>query len=378
MNIIWFTKITDKDTFGNTQLMISDALRKQGNIVTLILARHFTEKKEDQEGTLYLPTIDIRFLSGLIYGFVLSLSLPSLLKQRKADIIIVSGDTIWSPFLLFFKLFRIPVIVDLRSLPVDTETVFLKDISLYLSRYVTDGLTTISPELVNILKTKYHLADKKIGIWSSGFSKNQFPSMQEQLEKDSQKDMLLLLHHGTYSPTRGIEELIQSLAKVDEPIKKKLKLTLVGIPQNKIGELTTLATSLHLQEQIEIIPPVDIKKILTFIQACDIGVIPLPPENEWWRVSVPLKTIEYLAMGKPIIATKIPFHQQIFELATCGVLLETNAPQEIARGITYLYHNKEKLHEMGNRGRELVQTCYSWERQASNLAAFLQTFQGSV
>ena len=373
MNIIWFTKLTDKDSFRNTQVMISEALRKQGNEVTLILARHFTDKKEHQDGVLYLPTVNVRLLSGLVYGFIISLYLPSLLKNKKVDIIMVSGDTIWSPFLLFFKIFQVPLILDLRSLPIDTDTVLLKDISLYLSRYVTDGLTTISPELADILKKRYHLQDKRIGTWSSGFSKAQFTMPEENMIKNRFADTFVLLHHGTYSPTRGIEELIRSIAEVDDPLKMKMKLLLVGIPENKIEELTKLCTELNLNEQVEIIPPVDIKKIPLYIQACDIGIIPLPPNNESWRVSVPLKTLEYLAMGKPIIATKIPFHQKIFDLATCGILLETNTPKEIANGIMLLYQNKEKLNEMGKHGKEMVDTYYSWERKASELEAFLKT-----
>lgn len=378
MNIIWFTKLTDKDSFRNTQVMLSEALRSQGNEVTLVLARHFTEKKEPQKGAIYLPTINVRFLSGLIFGFVLSLYLPALLKKKNVDIIMVSGDTIWSPFLLFFKFYKIPVILDLRSLPVDSDTVLLKEISLYLSRYVVDGLTTISPELADILKTKYRLHDKKIGTWSSGFSKNQFTHTIVNTIKNHTTDTFVLMHHGTYSRTRGIEELIRSLAEVQDPVKKKLKLILVGIPEDKTDELTHLCTGLHLSEQVEIIPPVDIKKIPSYIQACDVGMIPLPPENDWWRVSVPLKTLEYLAMGKPIIATKIPFHKKIFELATCGVLIETNTPKEIADAIMYLYHNRDKLHEMGNRGKEIVETYYSWECKASELVAFLKTFHVSA
>lgn len=373
MNIIWFTKLTDKDSFRNTQVMLSEALRKQGNEVTLVLARHFTEKKEKQNGILYLPTLNMRILSGLVYGFIISLYLPSLLKNKKVDIIMVSGDTIWSPFLLFFKIYQIPVILDIRSLPIDTDTILLKDISFYLSRYLTDGLTTITPELADVLKKKYHLLDKKIGIWSSGFSKAQFNISQENMTKNHFSDKFVLLHHGTYSPTRGIEELIRSIAEVDDPLKMKLKLLLVGIPQNKIEELTTLCKELDLDEQVEIISPVDISKIPLYIQACDIGIIPLPPNNEWWRVSVPTKTLEYLAMGKPIIATKIPFHQKIFDLASCGILLDTNNPKEIANGIMFLYQNKEKLYEMGKHGKEIVETYYSWERQATELEKFLKT-----
>jgi len=377
MNIIWVTKLTDKDSFRNTQVMLSEALRRKGNDVTLVLARHFSENKEHQQRFIYLPTINVRFLSGLIYGFVLVLSLPSLLKHKKVDIIMVSGDTIWSPFLFFFKFYRIPVILDLRSLPVDTDTVMLKDISLFLSRYVTDGLTTISPELADILRTRYRLIDKKIGIWSSGISKEQFTIAQKNEQRTHDVDMFVLLHHGTYSPTRGIEELIRSLAEVSEPIKKKLKLMLVGIPDTVTQKLTDLSSELHLDAQVEIHPPVNINKIPGYIQACDVGIIPLPPENVWWRVSVPLKTLEYLAMGKPIIATKIPFHQKIFERTTCGVLVDTNSPKDIANAIMYLYQHKDMLPEMGKHGKEIVETYYSWDYKASELESFLKTFQVS-
>jgi hypothetical protein len=98
MNIIWLTKLTDNDTFRNTQLMMSEALIKQGNDVILVLARDFTEKKEKQKGILYVPTLNIKLLSGLVFGFIVFFYLPRLVKNKKIDIIIVSGDTIWSPF----------------------------------------------------------------------------------------------------------------------------------------------------------------------------------------------------------------------------------------------------------------------------------------
>jgi hypothetical protein len=111
MNIIWLTKLTDKDSFRNTQVMMSDALRKQGNEVTLILARNFTEKKENTNDIFYLPTLDIKILSGIVYGMIIFLYGPYLVRKKNADIIIVGGDTIWSPFLLLIKIFKIPWIL---------------------------------------------------------------------------------------------------------------------------------------------------------------------------------------------------------------------------------------------------------------------------
>jgi len=374
MNIIWLTKLTEKDSFRNTQLMMSEALRKQGNEVSLILARNLSEKKDKQKGIVYVPTLNVKILSGFLFGFIVFLYLPRLIKNKKVDIIIISGDTIWSPFLLLLKAFKIPLILDMRSLPIDTDTIKLKNISLYLSRYLTDGLTTITPELAEILKKKFHLQDKKIGIWSSGFSKTQFSEPQENILKNHLNDTFVLLHHGSYAPSRGIEELIRSIPLVDTLLKNKIKLILVGIPQNKIEEIGLLCKTLDISDQVEIIPPVDIGKIPAYIRYCDVGIIPLPPDNEWWYVSVPLKTLEYLAMGKPIIATNIPFHQKIFDLCNCGILLNSNTPNEIAEAINVLYQKKEKLSDMGKKGKEIVEKYYSWESKATELEEYLKQF----
>jgi len=353
---------------------MSEALRKQGNEVSLILARNLSEKKDKQKGIVYVPTLNVKILSGFLFGFIVFLYLPRLIKNKKVDIIIISGDTIWSPFLLLLKAFKIPLILDMRSLPIDTDTIKLKNISLYLSRYLTDGLTTITPELAEILKKKFHLQDKKIGIWSSGFSKTQFSEPQENILKNHLNDKFVLLHHGSYAPSRGIEELIRSIPLVDTLLKNKIKLILVGIPQNKIEEIGLLCKTLDISDQVEIIPPVDIGKIPAYIRYCDVGIIPLPPDNEWWYVSVPLKTLEYLAMGKPIIATNIPFHQKIFDLCNCGILLNSNTPNEIAEAINVLYQKKEKLSDMGKKGKEIVEKYYSWESKATELEEYLKQF----
>lgn len=374
MNIIWLTKLTDQDTFRNTQLMMSEALRKKGHQVSLILARDFSEKKQNTQEIIYFPTVNARILSGLLFGFIVSLSLYRHIKNKKADIVIVSGDTIWSPFLIFIKMLRTPIILDIRSLPIDIDTHRLKNISFYLSRYITDGITTITPELAEILKKKFHLGDKKIGIWSSGFSKDQFNTTVVTNVKSKRNDMFILLHHGSYSPTRGIEELIQALSFIESPLKDKIQLILVGIPENKVDEIEQLCKKLKVFNHVEIVPPVGIDKIPIYIQYSDVGVIPLPPENAWWHVSVPLKTLEYLAMGKPIIATNIPFHQKIFQLCDCGVLLKTNKPKDIAQAVTMLYQNKEKLPEMGKKGREIVEQYYSWEKNAAELETYLRQF----
>ena len=81
-----------------------------------------------------------------------------------------------------------------------------------------------------------------------------------------------------------------------------------------------------------------------------------------------------MAAGKPIIATNIPFHQKLFDKGNCGILLESAAPEAIAKGISYLYKNQEEGIKMGKKGKKIVEKFYTWDIMAREFEGFLMTF----
>lgn len=376
MNIFLVTKLMDKYPFKTTEFELSESLRKRGHNVTLFMAKNIGENKPIKKDIIYLPTVDYRIISGLLFNIILFFYLPFIIQKKRADIIIASGAATWFPFALIVKLFGRPVLMDIRSLQIDKERWIPFDIFLYLSRYLLDGLTTITPELKKVLMQKYGIKGEKIGIWSSGVSLEKFtklPITKNSISTIRDSKSFIVIYHGSYSPTRGIENLIKSIGCLKNPLRKKIKLLLVGINPNRTEDLLRLCNEIGVKEQTEFIPKVEYKEIPAYISLSDIGIIPLPPENEWWRVSSPLKTLEYLAMGKPIIATNIPFHQRIFDKGECGVLIETGSPKALADAITYLYQNRDKLDEMGKKGREIVEKYHTWDNKALELEKFLKT-----
>ncbi|HEC80988.1 MAG TPA: glycosyltransferase [Thermoplasmatales archaeon] len=374
MNILWINKITDREYWRTTQVELSKSLRKRGNKVTLVMAKNAGENKPVEDDTIYLPILPHHLLSGLIFGLALFFCSPLMVRKEKIDVIMIDGTSVWLPFVVPLKLFKVPLVIDVRDLSIEKKTSMLFDFSLFLSKYIADGLTTITQELREVLREKYRLCNKKIGIWSSGVSLENFNGgcSSNSFHKGESSKYFTLLHHGSYGGDRGVENLILAIGKLDEHIRGRVKLLLVGIPLEHQKGFLRLCEKVGVKEQVSILPIVEYEKIPFYIQMADVGVIPLPPDKTWCRVSVPLKTLEYLAMGKPIIATSIPFHQRIFEKGRCGVLIHTNTPEALSDAVTYLYQNREKITAMGKIGREIVEKHYSWDNMAFKVEMFLK------
>jgi glycosyltransferase involved in cell wall biosynthesis len=377
MNIYWITKINKKRFYSTSRFELAKALRERGHKVTLVIERNIGEKSIPNINEINIPTVPSRIVSRLLFGLIIFLYFPLKIQKEKIDVVMIDGANIWSPFTLSLKLLHIPLILDIRTLATDKEKsleTLYYDTSLVLSKFFVNGLTTITPELREVLSKKYHINQEKIGVWSTGVSKELIEKPISSLKKINTvagPDSLSLMYHGTYEITRGIETLIESIADLKEPLKKNIQLTIIGLDDVKRKNLSYLINSLGLQNNVTLIRPVDHDDIYFYLDSCDIGVIPLSPKYIWWHVSAPLKSLEYLSRGKPILTTDIPFHQRIFDRAKCGLLIPSTEKKILTEAITKIYVGKDYLPEMGAAGREIVKKYYTWDQSALDLELFM-------
>ena len=366
MHILWINKITDKEYWRTTQLELTKSLKKRGNQVTLVMAKNIGENKTKEDDIIYLPTVPNHLFSGLIFGLVLLFYFPLMIRKKKIDIIMIDVTSIWLPFTITLKLLsNVPIVTDIRDFAEKNKNV-VSNISFFLIKYIADGITTITPQLKEILVKKYHLNDKNIEIWSSGVSIDIFNKKYQDININNEgySKKFVLLHHGSYGPGRGIENLILALNKLNNDLKKRVKLILIGILPKDQERFLRLCEEANVKDRVDILPIKSHEKIPFYIQISNVGIIPLNPEYISYQVSVPLKTLEYMAMGKPIIATNIPFHQRIFEKGECGILINANTPEVLANAITEMYENKDKMETMGKIGKKIILEQYTWDKVA--------------
>lgn len=166
-----------------------------------------------------------------------------------------------------------------------------------------------------------------------------------------------IIYVGVLGKARGLDVLIQAFSVVMK--KKKVKLIMVG-EGNDEDYLKQLANELNVQDNIIFTGRVIHKEIPDYIASADIGVSPVAPLY-FFKLSSPIKLLEYMSMAKPVIANEEIYEQrEILEESGAGILIPFT-PEALAEAMIKLLDNPELAAEMGQRGKEWVVKNRSYE-----------------
>ena len=111
------------------------------------------------------------------------------------------------------------------------------------------------------------------------------------------------------------------------------------------------------------------ERVLQWFAACDALLLPLcdsiANRGRW-----PSKVAEYMAAGRPVVATAVGDLTALFKDDSAGVLTAAN-PESFAEGILKVYANPDR-DEMGCRGREIACNQLTWTVQTNYVQDFLE------
>lgn len=238
------------------------------------------------------------------------------------------------------------------------------------SKILVSGITVISPAMKDYLVRTYNMDNVNIGMWSSGISQSIFTKKcgDVSFEPPFNSNKYIILYHGILTKNRGLFESVQSLIHMPT-IKSNVILLFLGSGQAR-DDLQTMINHLCLNDNVLIHDPVPYERIPDYINAVDVGLIPLP-NTLGWQVSSPLKLLEYLVMGKPVIVSNIEAHRNVIGDSKYGIYLDSVTPQAIAKAIEYAYAHRVDLAKAGAEARKMILERYTWKFQADNLSRYL-------
>lgn len=381
--ILWVSWLRlDIDIYKTSRMEILKHLARQGYDVYLI-ATNSKKRYRLRTPEIKIISIPLRYVpvvSVIIYDIMLFFTLPVYIAILRPDFIVTDPDgPIWGflSILPFSRFRRFRILLDVRSTPVEAVGLrgyllrtFFFNFSIHVAKRFFDGITIITPLIKEEICKSYAIDPNFVKVWTDGVSITLFRSEKyvyarnELRKKFGLLNKFVIFYHGTFTPSRGLQETIEAVSMVKHAYPDVV-LFLLG-SGSAIYDLERLIWKNKLQENVIIHNAVDYEEVPKYIAMCDVGIVPLP-NIPYWRFQLPLKLLEYLAMKKVVIATDIPANRCVIGNENCGIYVSSAKPVEIARAMVYAYENKEKLDEWGSSGWKIVSKKYTWEKIAKDL-----------
>jgi glycosyltransferase involved in cell wall biosynthesis len=106
---------------------------------------------------------------------------------------------------------------------------------------------------------------------------------------------------GTLKPWHGLHHLLHAVART-ATVHPATRLLVIGDGPER-ADLQELGNELGIEDRVRFVGHVDHHRVGDYLAACDVLVAPYGPiENHWFS---PLKVAEYLAVGRPVVASAI-------------------------------------------------------------------------
>lgn len=138
---------------------------------------------------------------------------------------------------------------------------------------------------------------------------------------------------------------------------------------NKARLVTIGAGSLHMKDVMVKDHSWSEKTEADDLRNVDVGIMPLPDEP-WTRGKCGYKLIQYMACGKPIVASAVGANIEIIDHGKNGFLVESE--KEWIKALSELSLNKELRKKMGRHGRKKVKTDYCLQVTAPRLITLIK------
>lgn len=236
------------------------------------------------------------------------------------------------------------------------RTYTVENVSFIIS--VTEG---IKKHLIKF----YGIDQKRICVIGNGANIEIFKPMDK---KTSIKKLKLnetncyVCFSGLLAPWQGVEHLIQAAPLILTKIHNA-RFLIIGDGQMK-KEWMQLANNLGIFDMFIFTGKVPYEQVPLYINASDVCVVPKKPLNSGYS---PLKLYEYMACGKPVIATRTDGFE-ILEESNAGILINPENSHEFADAIIRLLQNEDLRKQMGANGRKYVVENNSWASVAKKVA----------
>src|SRR3989338_690180 len=374
------SRIPTEKAHGIQVIKMCEAFTSRGIDVKLVLPWRFNKIKQDpfeyygvkkNFKIIRVPSLDLILLGIPKIGFLIQAAtfgffaaVYLLLKSRPKDIIYSRDEfSLW-----FFSFLRRNLFWEAHTFPGSPQKYqrILKKIK---------GLVAISHGLKKSFQA-VGMAEEKILVAPDAVDLARFAvkeSSQECRKKLSlPQDKKIVLYTGHLYKWKGIDTLINASKFFGEDVM----VYLVGGTEEDVASYkpSSRAQAEGLKAEsyklVTFVGHRPHKEIPFWLKAADVLVLPNSSKEKISAIyTSPLKLFEYMAGGKPIVASDLPSLREILNENT-AVLVEPDNPEALAKGIEKVLKDGVLAGKIAQNAAEEAKN-YTWEKRAQNILTFL-------
>lgn len=185
-------------------------------------------------------------------------------------------------------------------------------------------------------------------------------------------DPFRVIYTGTLAPWQGLEQLLEALLHLKNRLP--LQLSLVGTRKGRwTRPLRQLAQQLRVRSSLEFLGPFTAEELRQHLAIAHVAVAPLPTDaRNTMQGCCPIKIIEFMAAGLPILSTRLPVVQELVEHDVSAWLVRPNSPWALAQGLLRLGQDPELRARLGAQAQARARLFFHRDAFDQRLAEVMQ------
>jgi len=172
-----------------------------------------------------------------------------------------------------------------------------------------------------------------------------------------------LVFHGSLAATKNVENLILAMTQLKG--RATLDVHGGGLTLSEV-RLRELVAENDLQETVRICGKFRYEQVLPLLSGYDVGVYAARQIEENFAISLPNKLFDCICAGLAVAMSDFPAIRDVVERTGCGICLNPDSTDTIARDLRNLVDDPEAIDEMKTHSREVAPT-YAWEAQGAKI-----------
>ncbi len=232
----------------------------------------------------------------------------------------------------------------------------------------SDRIIAVTPGIKSSLQNFYNIPGEKIIVVSNGANTSLFKPLEQEA---CRKELGLtpgiphICFVGNLAPWQGIEYLVKAAPSILSQLPE-CRFLIVGDGIMK-DELTNLSREFGVEDQFIFTGVVAYERVPRYINASDVCVAPFIFARNAKIGLSPLKLYEYMACGKPVVASNISGVSDVLGASEGGIPVLPENPDALSGAVLKLLENPDLREKMGSKGLSYVTENYSWHSVAKQV-----------